>query len=51
MVYLFRAKRMRAFLQISATAVVGVVIYNIRKTKDYRLEVRLSFTINLPSAS
>lgn len=51
MVYLFRVKIMRAFLQISATAVVGVVIYNIRKTKDYILEVRLSFTINLPSAS
>lgn len=39
MVYLFRVKIMRAFLQISATAVVGVVIYNIRKTKVYRLKL------------
>lgn len=51
MVYAFRVKIMRAFLQISATAVVGVVIYNIRKTKVYKLEVRLRFTINLSSAS
>lgn len=51
MVYLFRVKITKAFLQISVTAVVGVVTYNIRKTKVYRLEVRFSLTINLPSAS
>lgn len=46
MVYPLRVKIMRAFLQISATAVVGVVIYNIRKTKVCRLEVRLSFAFS-----
>lgn len=50
MAYLFRVKIMRAFLQISAAAVVGVIIYN-RKTKVYRLEVGLSLTKNLFSES
>lgn len=50
MVYLFRVEIMRAFLQISGTVVMGVIIYN-RKTKVYRLEAGLSLTINLPSAS
>lgn len=46
MVYLFRVKIMKAILQISAAAAVGVVIYNTRKTKVYILEVRLRFAFS-----